>query len=107
MSIKRILWTDGNGLHVTIPADEGMKPGEDEAAWLARVAALSVPPGVSFRIVEATDLPSSRRWRGAWQDTGAAVGIHLGRARAIRKLELLALRELRLAVKTALLERAQ
>lgn len=107
MTTKRILVTrpDG-GLSVFTPAPGGQRPGESEADWLARVAAKAVAAvgGASHRIVEAAALPA-KRWRNAWQDTGAAVVVGLVRARLIRRRELLERREVVLRLVSEAIER--
>lgn len=71
--------------------------GETETVFLTRLAGLHVPVGVPFRLVEIAALPS-RRWRNAWKHNGTgAVAPDLPMARGLRKRELLAERDTRLA----------
>ena len=100
MAVFRIIYTDAEGLHQIVPDDRERRPSELDAAFAARLAALSVPAATPFRIVAATDFPlrpdgqHDRRFREAWRDNGAGpVVVGMPRARLQRRRELLALRD--------------
>lgn len=93
MTTKRIIYTNPAGaLCVVIPAPAGRRDGELESDWLARIALRSVPAGVSSRIVERVELPASREYRDAWEDSGSQVRVNMPKARLIRLTRLLARR---------------
>ena len=94
---KRIVYVDTDGtVNVVIPADSGRLPGESMADWLSRVAAASVPPGLTARVIDVSELPS-RRFRNAWRQVANAVGVDLPLARAQLLKELRARRNAILA----------
>lgn len=56
---KRIIYpTDEGGVAVIIPADCGLT--------IEEIAAKDVPAGKPFEIVDVTDIPEDRTFRGAW-----------------------------------------
>lgn len=60
---KRIIYpTDDGGVAVIIPAPEALAQYGIQA-----IALKDVPPGVPFKIVDATDIPSDRTFRSAWE----------------------------------------
>lgn len=61
------------GIAVVYPL--GQQEGESEQDWLARVAAKSVPEGVSWRAVELAELPSDHTLSHAWIDNGTTVAL--------------------------------
>lgn len=61
MNNPRIIYpTPEGGVAVIIPAP-------DSGLTVEQIAAKDVPAGVPFRIVEATDIPSDRTFRAAWE----------------------------------------
>jgi hypothetical protein len=61
MNNPRILYpTPEGGVAIIIPAP-------DCGLTVEQIAAKDVPAGVPFRIVEATDIPSDRTFRNAWE----------------------------------------
>ena len=56
---KRIIYpTDEGGVAVIIPADCGLT--------IEQIAAKDVPAGKPFEIVDVSEIPSDRTFRGAW-----------------------------------------
>jgi hypothetical protein len=61
MNNPRIIYpTPEGGVAIIIPAPECGLTAE-------QIAAKDVPSGVPFQIVEATDIPSDRTFRNAWE----------------------------------------
>ena len=62
-----------NNPRIIYPTPEGgvaiIIPAPDCGLTIEQVAAKDVPAGVPFRIVEATDIPSDRTFRAAWEYT--------------------------------------
>jgi hypothetical protein len=60
---KRIIYpTDDGGVAVIVPAAEcGLS--------IEEIAAKDVPAGKPFKIVDVSDIPSDRTFRGAWEYT--------------------------------------
>ena len=65
MNNPRIIYpTDEGGVAVLIPAPEWLaQPGNT----LEALAAKDVPAGKPWRIVDATDIPTDRTFRAAWE----------------------------------------
>jgi hypothetical protein len=87
----RLIWTDpANGrLCITVPAfGEDIGGNETEAEYVERVAAQTLPPGVSYQVVPVSDLPTDRTFRNAWTMTGTDMAqartIWMDRIRAVR-----------------------
>ena len=58
---KRIIYpTDDNGVAVIIPAPEC-------GLTIEEIAAKDVPQGKPYKIIDVSDLPSDRTFRGAWE----------------------------------------
>jgi hypothetical protein len=56
---QRILYpTDDGGVAVIVPADCGLT--------IEEIAAKDVPAGTPYEIVDVSDIPSDRTFRGAW-----------------------------------------
>jgi hypothetical protein len=56
---QRIIYpTDDGGVAVIIPADCGLT--------IEQIAAKDVPAGKPFQIVDVSEVPSDRTFRGAW-----------------------------------------
>jgi hypothetical protein len=69
---RRVVWYDSDLGHVRIlvpyfDAPEVRLAGESDDDFLARVIAKSVPDGMTYHIVEHTDLPTDRYFRNAWE----------------------------------------
>jgi hypothetical protein len=57
--MKRIIYpTDDGGVAVIVPADCGLS--------IEEIAAKDVPAGKPFEIVDVSEVPSDRTFRGAW-----------------------------------------
>ena len=60
---KRIIYqTDEGGVAIIIPTPEALEKYGIEA-----IALKDVPSGKPFKIVDASDIPSDRTFRGAWE----------------------------------------
>lgn len=58
---QRIIYpTDDGGVAVIIPAP-------DCGLTIDEIAAKDVPPGKPFKIVDASDIPTDRTFRAAWE----------------------------------------
>lgn len=58
---KRIIYpTDDGGVAVIVPAPEC-------ELSIEQIAAKDVPAGKPFKIVDISDIPSDRTFRGAWE----------------------------------------
>ncbi len=79
------------------PVPSGQAEGETPLAFVTRIANKDVPAGITYRIVDDSILPASRRWRNAWRHDGnGTVAPALAVAKLIHKAELLADRDARL-----------
>lgn len=58
MNQRIIYQTDEGGVAVIVPADCGLT--------IEEIAAKDVPAGKPFEIVDVTDIPEDRTFRGAW-----------------------------------------
>lgn len=74
---KRIVYqTPEGGIAVVIPAPEcGMT--------IEEIAAKDVPQGTPYKIVNASDIPADRVFRGAWDMAGSRVTVNLDKAKVI------------------------
>ena len=56
---------------IIYPNDEGgvsvIVPASDCGLTIEEIAAKDVPPGVPFKIVDASDIPTDRTFRNAWE----------------------------------------
>jgi len=59
MNSRIIYPTDEGGVAVIIPADCGLT--------IEQIAAKDVPAGKPYQIVDVTDIPEDRTFRGAWE----------------------------------------
>ena len=58
---KRIIYpTQDGGVAIIIPAPEC-------GLTIEQIAAKDVPPGVPFKVVDASDIPTDRTFRDAWE----------------------------------------
>lgn len=65
MNNLRIIYpTDDSGVAVLIPAPEWLA---QEGNTLEALAAKDVPAGKPWRIVDASDIPTDRTFRAAWE----------------------------------------
>jgi hypothetical protein len=55
---QRIIYPTDDGVAVIIPADCGLT--------IEQIAAKDVPAGTPFQIVDVSDIPIDRTFRGAW-----------------------------------------
>jgi hypothetical protein len=56
---QRIIYpTDDGGVAIIVPADCGLT--------IEQIAAKDVPAGKPYEIVDVSDIPSDRTFRGAW-----------------------------------------
>jgi hypothetical protein len=55
---KRIIYPTDEGVAVIVPADCGLS--------IEEIAAKDVPAGKPFEIVDVSDIPEDRTFRGAW-----------------------------------------
>lgn len=79
---------ENGGLSIVHPAQNARRPNENEEDWLARVAARSVPEGVSYQIVDKSIIPEDRTWRDAWTLGDNAISVDIKKARGVRKKQL-------------------
>jgi len=62
MTEKRIIYkNEQGGVSVVIPMPECLK-----TKTIEQIAQKDVPTGLSYKIVDASDIPSDRTFRGAW-----------------------------------------
>jgi len=62
---KRIIYpTDDGGVAVVIPAPEWLL---EEGNTLELLAQTTVPAGKQYKIVDVSEIPSDRTFRGAWE----------------------------------------
>ena len=59
MNSRIIYPTDDGGVAVIVPTDCGLS--------IEQIAAKDVPTGKPFKIVDASDIPTDRTFRGAWE----------------------------------------
>jgi hypothetical protein len=61
--MNRIIYkTDEGGVAVIVPTDEAL-----QSHTIQEIAEKDVPAGLAYKIVDATDIPADRTFRGAWQ----------------------------------------
>lgn len=61
--MSRIIYqTDEGGVAVIIPTPQAL-----ETMTIQQIAEKDVPTGKAFKIVEDSDVPSDRTFRGAWE----------------------------------------
>lgn len=66
---------------------------ESDDAFVARVAALSVPAdAIDVRVIDEADLPTDRTFRGAWEHRDGRISTNMTKAREIHKRRLRAAR---------------
>jgi hypothetical protein len=56
--MQRIIYPNGTGVSVIIPADCGLT--------IEQIAVKDVPPGVPYRIVDTIEIPTDRSQRSLW-----------------------------------------
>ena len=61
MNSRIIYPTDEGGVAVIVPADCGLS--------IEEIAAKDVPAGKPYKIVDVSEVPSDRTFRGAWEYT--------------------------------------
>lgn len=73
---KRIIYPKDAGLAVIIPCDCGLTVEE--------IAKKDVPANVPYKIVDASEIPADRTFRGAWEISADTVfDININKAKAI------------------------
>lgn len=98
MNNPRIIYTNPDGsLAVIIPTGE---------LTLAEVIAKDVPAGVVASVVDASQLPAERDFRGAWEHGLTGISVSLPKAREITKARLRNEREPLLAAQDIAFQRA-
>jgi hypothetical protein len=64
---KRIIYpTDEGGVAIVIPSPEAL-----ETMSIEQIAAKDVPVDKPFKIIDATDVPTDRTFRNAWEYSDA------------------------------------
>jgi hypothetical protein len=58
MNSRIIYQTEEGGIAIIVPADCGLT--------IEQIAAKDVPVGKTFQIVDVSDIPTDRTFRGAW-----------------------------------------
>jgi len=62
---QRIIYpTDEGGVAIIIPTQEWL---EQEGNTIEKLAAKDVPAGKPYKIVDASDIPTDRTFRNAWE----------------------------------------
>jgi hypothetical protein len=56
---KRIIYPNGTGISILVPANCGIS--------IEQIAAKDVPAGLPYLIVDADQIPSDRTFRDAWE----------------------------------------
>lgn len=56
---QRIIYPTDDGVAVIVPSDCGLT--------IEEIAAKDVPAGVPYKIVDVSEIPEDRTFRGAWQ----------------------------------------
>lgn len=103
-----LVWTDpptGNMATSVIPTGERQE-GETDQELAQRVAAKDAPTGAAWSIVGKANFPSDRTFRGAWQHAAGQIVVDIVKARLIHRWRLLQLRDAKLAILNAELEKA-
>lgn len=95
---------DDGGVSVMILADDQADVAAHVATWQATTLYKTDPdtPGtpvraVAWHVVDPATIPQSKRWRKAWRFVAGKLAVDLPTARQVRKAEVLALRDARLA----------
>lgn len=97
---KRIIYKNSDGtLAIIIPADECN-------LTIEQIAAKDVPAGVSYSIVDVSEIPVDRSFRSAWEHSNNGVTVSLPKAKAIHLDRLRALRVPKLAALDIAYQRA-
>lgn len=76
---KRIIYETAEGMSVIIPSGE---------IPIEEVALKDVPPGVAYKIVDKSEVPSDREFRNAWKIKDEKVEIDLEKAKIIKKQKI-------------------
>jgi len=59
MNLRIIYQTDEGGVSIIVPADCGLT--------IEQIAAKDVPAGKPYQIVDASEIPTDRTFRNAWE----------------------------------------
>ena len=77
--MNRIIYrTDEGGVAVIVPADEALR-----SHTIQEIAEKDVPAGKPFKIVDVSDIPSDRTFRGAWEVDEATLTDGVGADRSV------------------------
>ena len=60
--MNRIIYKTEEGVAVIIPTDEAL-----QSHTIQQIAEKDVPAGKPYKIVDVSDIPSDRTFRGAWE----------------------------------------
>lgn len=75
-SNERLVFTQANGVAaVVIPADMDL-------TW-EEIAETAVPDGVTYDIVDVSEIPADRMFRGAWEVSAGKLAVSLARAKEV------------------------
>lgn len=67
--MKRIIYkTPDGGVAIIVPSQEAL-----DLYGIEAIALKDVPHGLAFKIVDTTDIPSDRTFRGAWEVDAASL----------------------------------
>ena len=77
---KRILYTKDGLVKVFTPTEVGLSTAD-----LSELARVVVPKGISFKIIDQSEVPSDRTFRDAWKEEGESVGVDIVKAREVQK----------------------
>lgn len=105
---QRIIYATTDGVAIIIPAECGLT--------IEEIAEKNVPPDVPFEIIDVSEIPQDRTFRGAWEMSGKAIVHNIerckdlahGKRRALRAAEFAPLDiEATIPAKAALAEAAR
>lgn len=76
--MNRIIYKTEEGVAVIIPTDEAL-----QSHTIQQIAEKDVPAGKPYKIVDVSDIPSDRTFRGAWEVDEAALTDGVGADRSV------------------------
>ncbi len=80
---KRIVYISVDGMVcIVCPAAEYRLEGESDVDFFNRVAIRSVPDGLPYRVIDASEVPTDRTFRDAWTPD---LAVDMAKARAITR----------------------
>lgn len=71
--MRIVYHTEAGGVAVIIPAES------------IEAAMKDIPEGTSYKIMDVSDIPAERDFRGAWELNGETVSVNIDKAKAITK----------------------